>query len=59
MSLEAWGDEGPESIDVEALYRKGWECNEDATLWWRVGEPETTYTIEQAADICFGESDEF
>ena len=48
MSLEAFGDEGAEGIDVDLLYARGWESDADCNVWWRTGEPEDKYTIQQA-----------
>lgn len=49
MSWEAWGSDEP--FDIEVLYRRGWESDPDAQQWWRKGEPETVYTLEQAIQI--------
>lgn len=50
MSLGAWGDEGPDGIDIDELYANGWESDPDATVFWRTGEPEDTYTMQQACE---------
>ncbi len=49
MSWEAWGSDEP--FDVEQLYRRGWESDENGAKWWKVGEPETTFTLQQAIEI--------
>lgn len=46
MSLEAWGSDDP--VDADDLYRAGWESDPDAKVWWRTGEPETTFTWDEA-----------
>ena len=50
MSWEVFGtdDEGTTADD---LCRAGWECDPDAEVWWRVGEPDETYTFEEASNI--------
>lgn len=50
MSLEVFGDEGS-GIDADLLYQRGWESDPDAIKWWRKGEPEEIFTIQQAAQI--------
>lgn len=49
MSYEAWGD-GPEPFDTDQLYTHGWESDEDGEKWWRTGEPETVYTLQDAIE---------
>lgn len=47
MSWEVWGS-GPEPFDVDQLYRHGWESDEGMEKWWKAGEPETVYTLQEA-----------
>lgn len=47
MSWEAFGS-GPEPFDTDVLYRRGWESDEEGEKWWKAGEPETVYTIDEA-----------
>lgn len=49
MSWEAWGS-GPEPFDIDELYRYDWESDENAEVWWKAGEPETTYTLQEAIE---------
>jgi hypothetical protein len=47
MSWEAWGS-GPEPFDTDRLYERGWESDEAGEKWWKAGELETIYTLDQA-----------
>ena len=48
MSWEAWGDPPPDPFDFDVMYRHGWESDEEFERWWKTGEPETVYTLEEA-----------
>lgn len=49
MSWEAWGS-GSEPFDIDVLYKRGWESDENCEVWWKAGEPETTYTLDEAIE---------
>jgi len=51
MSLEVFGDEGLEGLSADDLYARGWESDPNAARWWRKGEEDTVYTIQQAFQI--------
>jgi hypothetical protein len=53
MSWEAFGS-GDEPFDVDRLYNYDWESNEEGTVWWKKGEPETTFTLGEAIDALEG-----
>jgi hypothetical protein len=47
MSWEAFGS-GPEPFDVDELYRRGWESDENCEVWWKTEEPEKTFSFDEA-----------
>jgi hypothetical protein len=47
VSWEAWGG-GPEPFDVDDLYKRGWESDENGEMWWKRGEPENRFTFAEA-----------
>lgn len=49
MSWEAFGS-GPEPFDVDQLYRHGWESDADCEKWWKTGEPDDVFTLQQAIE---------
>ena len=48
MSFEVFGE--PDEFDTDELMRHDWQHSDDGDKWWREGEPETIYTLDEA--IC-------
>jgi hypothetical protein len=42
---------GEDPFDVEVLYRHGWESDPDCLSWWKSGEPEDVFTLDQAIRV--------
>src|SRR4051794_31164821 len=53
MSWEAWGS-GPEPVDVDQMYKRGWESDANCDVWWKAGEPGKTYTFQAAVQAFVG-----
>ena len=55
MSLEAWGDSNPDDDRTEqlirAMERRGWESNEDGTMWRKAADEEWMPFAEAAASM--------
>lgn len=48
VSWEVFGTSGDGQVDADVLYGRGWESDPDGEKWWKAGEPETVFTLDEA-----------